>query len=152
VSVQERLEARQQSGLAFRLRLLHLLAHLHGLAPATTRFDLRRATKMPLPLHNARIHGIVHRYLHTSFETAGAGRRPLVDEVAVIVARLNAACVLAGMHAAASNKLAIDAESFTQGLLEAADLAHADDGGTLSRYVTPLSGGIDALYLFPPTS
>jgi Fe-S-cluster containining protein len=150
VSVQERLDVPQENRFAFRLRLLHLLAHLHGVAPATKRFDLRRAGAMPLPLDDDGIHQIAHRYLHASFETVGTGRRPLLDEVAMIVARLNAACVLAGMHAAASHKPAIDGVSFTQGLLEAADLAQADDGGTLSRYVTTLSGGIDALYLFPP--
>ena len=70
----------------------------------------------------------------------------------MIVAHLNAACVLAGMHAAAAGKPAVDGESFTQGLLESADLAHADDGGTLSRLLTTLSGGVEALYLFPPAS
>jgi len=70
--------------------------------------------------------------------------------VTMIVARLNAACVLAGMHAAAGGKPAIDRESFTQGLLESADLAHADDGSAFSRFLTTLSGGVEALYLFPP--
>jgi len=151
LSVQERLDVPQdQRGLTLRVRLLHLLAHLHGLAPATSRFDLPRAMALPLPLHDDRIHAIVHRYLRASFETSGTGRRPLVEEVAMIVARLNAACVLAGMHAAAAGKRAIDGDSFTQGLLESADLAHADAGGTLSRYLTTLSAGLEALYLFPP--
>src|SRR5205814_4783051 len=66
LSVQERLEARRQTGLRFRLRLLHLLAHLHGVAPGTSRFDLRRATAMALPLDDERIHGIAHHYLHAS--------------------------------------------------------------------------------------
>ena len=153
LSVQEHLDPRQGSrGFALRVRLLHLLAHLHGLAPGTARFNLRRATAMPFSLTDTRVREIAHRYLHVSFETAGAGRRPLVDEVAMIVARLNAACVLAGMHAAAAGKSAIDGDSFTQGVLESADLAHADDGGTLSRYVTTLSAGLEALYLFPPAT
>jgi Fe-S-cluster containining protein len=153
LSVQEHLNARQgPKGLALRVRLLHLLAHLHGLAPGTTRFNLRRATAVPLSFADDRIRDIAHRYLHVSFETIGAGRRPLVDEVAMIVARLNAACVLAGMHAAAAGKAAIDGDSFTQGLLESADLAQADDGGTLSRYLTTLSAGLEALYLFPPVT
>jgi Fe-S-cluster containining protein len=153
LSVQEHLEVRQgQRGLALRLRLLHLLAHLHGLAPGTARFTLRRATAIPLSLADDRVREIAHRYLHVSFETAGAGRRPLVDEVAMVVARLNAACVLAGMHAAAAGKAVIDGDSFTQGLLESADLAHADDGGTLSQYLPMLSAGLEALYLFPPAT
>ena len=68
----------------------------------------------------------------------------------MIVAHLNAACVLARMHAAASGKFVVDAESFTEGLLESADLAHADDGGHLSTLLTAFSGGLEALYLFPP--
>ena len=67
------------------------------------------------------------------------------------VAHLNAACVLARMHAAANGKRAVDAESFAQGLLESADLSHADDGGQMSTFLTALSGGLEALYLFPPT-
>jgi Fe-S-cluster containining protein len=153
LSVQEHLDLRQpEQSFKLRVRLLHLLAHLHGLAPGTTRFNLWRATAVPLSFADDRVRDIAHRYLHVSFETVGAGRRPLIDEVAMIVARLNAACVLAGMHAAAAGKPAIDGDSFTQGLLESADLAHADDGGTLSRYLTTLSAGLEALYLFPPAT
>jgi len=153
VSVQMRLTAGTAAGgLQLRVALLHLLAHLHGLAPATRTFDLRRARQVPVRLHNAAVRGIAHRYLHACFETAGAGRRPLVEEIAMIVARLNAACVIAGMHAAERGKAVVDAESFTEGLLQSADLAHADDGGTLSRYLTMLSGGVEALYLFPPAT
>ena len=151
LSVQVRLDkAIGDRPTTLRLTLFQLLAHLHGLAPGTARFDLRRATAMPLDLNADGIHAIAHRYLHVSFETVGTGRRTLTDEVTMIVARLNAACVLARMHAAASGKQAVDRESFTQGLLESADLAHADDGGTFSSLLTTLSGGMEALYLFPP--
>jgi hypothetical protein len=68
----------------------------------------------------------------------------------MIAAHLNVACVLGGMHAAAKEKSRVDAESFTQGLLESSDLSHADDGGRLSTFLTTLSGGLEALYLFPP--
>jgi hypothetical protein len=74
----------------------------------------------------------------------------VVDEIAMIVAHLNAACVLGGMHAASNGKSSVDAESFTQGLLESSDLSHADAGGHLSTLLTTLSGGLEALYLFPP--
>jgi len=153
VSVQMRLSAGAAAGgPQLRVALLHLLAHLHGLAPATKTFDLRRARQVPVHLHNAAVRGIAHRYLHACFETAGAGRRPLIDELAMVVARLNAACVIAGMHAAERGKAVVDAESFTEGLLQSADLAHADDGGTLSRYLTTLSAGLEAFYLFPPAT
>jgi hypothetical protein len=153
LSVQEHLDVGQgEHDFVLRVRLLRLLAHLHGLAPGTKRFNLRRATAIPLSFKDDRVRDIALRYLHVSFETAGAGRRPFVDEIAMIVARLNAACVLAGMHAAAAGKQAIDGDSFTSGLLESADLAHADDGGTFSRYLTTLSAGLEALYLFPPAT
>src|SRR5256885_7403495 len=83
VSVQEQLETPHESRFTVRLRLLHLLAHLHGVAPATKRFDRRRASAMPLPLDDDGIHQTAHRYLHASFETVGTGRRPLLDEVAM---------------------------------------------------------------------
>jgi len=151
LSVQMRLNAGAgDGGLRLRASLVHLLAHLHGLAPGTKAFNLQRALKVPLRLDDDDVRGIAHHYLRACFETVGTGRRPLIDEVAMIVARLNAACVIAGMHAADRGKTAVDAASFTEGLLQSADLAHADDGGTLSRYLTTLSGGVEALYLFPP--
>ena len=151
LSVQVRLDkAIGDSPTALRLTLFRLLAHLHGLAPGTARFDLGRAMAMPFDLNADGVQTITHRYLRVSFETVGTGRRTLADEVTMIVARLNAACVLAGMHAAAAGKHAVDRESFTQGLLESADLAHADDGSAFSRFLTTLSGGVEALYLFPP--
>jgi Fe-S-cluster containining protein len=137
--------------LALRLTLLRVLAHLHGLGPGTAGFDLRRAASVRLSLDDKTVREIAHRYLRASLDTLGTGRRPVVDEVAMIVAHLNAACVLACMHAAAGGKRAVDAESFTAGLLESADLAHADDGGHLSTLLTAFSGGLEALYLFPPS-
>ncbi len=136
--------------IALRVRLFRLLAHLHGLGPGTAGFDLRRARSVPLSLEDDGVRAIAHRYLRASLDTLGTGRRPIVDEVAMTVAHLNAACVLAGTHAAARGKHAVDAESFTEGLLESADLAHADDGGHLSTLLTAFSGGLEALYLFPP--
>ena len=133
-----------------RVRLFRLLAHLHGLAPGTAQFDLRRAAEVPFHPNDDAVHAVAHRYLCAGFETLGTGRRPLLDEVAMIVAHLNAACAFAGMHAAAGRKPAVDGESFAQGLLESADLAHADDGGVLSAFLTTFSGGVEALYLFPP--
>ena len=138
------------SKLTLRLALLRQLAHLHGLAPGTTRFDIRRAGRMPLSLDDEDIHGIAHRYLRVSIESAGTGRRPLVDEVAMIVARLNTACVLARMDAVTHGNAWVDGKSFAEGLLQSADLAHADDGGMLSFFLTRLSGSVEALYLFPP--
>jgi Fe-S-cluster containining protein len=138
--------------MALRLTLFRLLAHLHGLAPGAAGFNFGRAVGVRFALEDPGVHAIAHRYLRAGFETLGTGRRPVVDEVAMIVAHLNAACVLGGMRAAAKEKTSVDAESFTQGLLESSDLSHADDGGRLSTFLTTLSGGLEALYLFPPNN
>jgi hypothetical protein len=137
---------------AHRARLFQLAAHLHGLAPGTQEFDFRRAVGVRIRLEDPELRALVHRYLKSSFQTVGTGRRPIVDEVAMIVAHLNAACVFGGMHVVSAGKHTVDAESFTQGLLESSDLSHADAGGFLTSMLTRLSGGLEALYMFPPGS
>jgi len=134
--------------IALRVLLFRLLAHIHGLGPGAAGFDYGRA--VPLRLDDPVVHAIAARYLRAGFETLGTGRRAVFDEIALIAAHLNAACAFGGMNAAANGKSAVDAESFTQGLLESSDLSHADDGGRLSGFLTTLSGGLEALYLFPP--
>jgi hypothetical protein len=53
------------------------------------------------------------------------------------------------MHAVSAGKHTVDVESFTQGLLASSDLSHADAGGFFSSILTSLSGGLEALYMFP---
>jgi Fe-S-cluster containining protein len=136
--------------IAHRARLFRLAAHLHGVAPGTAAFDLGRAVGVRIPLEDPELHAIVHRCLKTGFETLGTGRRPIVDEVAMLVAHLNAACVFGGIHAASHGRREVDVESFTHGLLESSDLSHADAGGFFSSALTAFSGGLEALYMFPP--
>ncbi len=136
--------------LALRVALVRVLAHLHGLGPGVAGYDLGRAASVRLVFEDEAVHAIAHRYLRASLDTLGTGRRPIVEEVSMAVACLNAACVVARMHAAAGGKQAADAASFTQGLLESADLGHADDGGQMSTFLTAFSGGLEGLYLFPP--
>lgn len=138
--------------VAIRLALFRLLAHLHGLGPGVAGFDLRRARAVTLDLEDDAVREIATHYLRAMFETVGTGRRSIVDEIAMTVTHLNAACVFARMHAARDGRSTVDAESFTKGLLEAADLAQADDGGSLSRMLEVFSGRLDALYLFPAST
>ena len=86
------------------------------------------------------------------FETVGTGRRSIVDEIAMAVTHLNAACVFARIDAARDGRSTVDAQSFAKGLLESADLAQADDGGSLSRMLEVFSGKLDALCLFPAST
>jgi Fe-S-cluster containining protein len=153
VTVQVRLDpVLARRPVALRVTLFRLLAHLHGLGPRAAGFDYGRAIGMQFRIDDPGVREIAHRYLRAGFETLGTGRRPVVDEVAMIVAHLNAACVLGGMHAVSNGKSSVDAESFAQGLLESSDLSHADAGGHLSTLLTTLSGGLEALYLFPPVA
>ena len=151
LSLQARLDPiRGRRRLALGVTVVRLLAHLHGLGPASAGFDLRRAMRIPLDLDDPSVHAIVHRHLRAGFEALGATRRPVLDEIAMRVAHLNAACAVAAMHAAAAGKQAVDAESLTQGLLASGDLSHADAGGRISALLTTFAGGVEALYLFPP--
>jgi Fe-S-cluster containining protein len=137
---------------AIRLALFRLLAHLHGLGTGVAGFDLRRARAVTLDLEDDAVREIATHYLRAMFETVGTGRRSIVDEIAMTVTHLNAACVFARAHAARGRWSTVDAQSFTRGLLESADLAQADDGGALSRLLEVFSGKLDALYLFPAST
>jgi hypothetical protein len=149
LALQIRLDAAATRGRT-AVALSRLLAHLPGAGPGVAGYDLRRAMRLSLPLDDPSVRAIVHRYLQAAFETLGSTRRPIVDEIAMRVAYLNAACVVGAMHAAAKGQSSVDAESLTQGLLAAGDLSHADAGGRLSVLLTTLAAGTEALYLFPP--
>jgi hypothetical protein len=136
--------------VATALLFARLLAHVHGLGPAVGSFNLRRAMRLAPAMDDEAVRAIVHRHLQAGFETLGATRRPVLDEIAMRVAYLNAACVVAAMHAAAAGKSRVDAESLTQGLLASGDLSHTDSGGRLSGLLTTFAGGLEALRLFPP--
>ncbi len=152
-SVQSHLDPdiRDHAG-AIRARLVRLALHLHGLGPAVAGFDLSAARHVTFDAGDDDIREIATHYLRSAVTTLGTGRRPVVDELAMAVAQLNAACVLARMHSIRLNYRTVDAESFTQGLLQAADLTQADDGGTFSRLLTTLSGGVESFYLFPAST
>jgi Fe-S-cluster containining protein len=151
VSLQVRLDRdAATSKPALVLTLTRLLAHVHGAGPAVAGFNLRRAMRLPLRLDDPGVHAIVHRHLQTGFEALGATRRPLLDEIALRVASLNAGIVVGAMHAVRAGKPSVDADSLAQGLLASGDLSHADAGGRLSALLTTLAAGIEALYLFPP--
>ena len=94
------------------------------------------------------IHGLAWNYLRAALQTLGTGRRPVLEELAVAVAFLNAAGVLAAQRAGRAGRSTVDADAFAEGLMEAVDLTHADSGGLLGRLLGTLSGGVEALYLF----
>ena len=133
--------------LGLRWRLARLLAHVHGLGPAVGTSDLRAARRARGDLREAGLHDLAHNYLRATVEGLGAGRRPVLEEVAVAVAFLNAGCALAAMRAGAAGKRAPDASDFAQGLMEAVDLTHTDERGLLGRMLATLSGGVESLWI-----
>jgi lysine-N-methylase len=134
--------------LGLRLKVFRLLLHAHGLGPAVGPVRLGAARKSPVDLADPALWGLVHHYLRAAIETLGTGRRPVLDELAVAVAFLNAAFVLARMRAAAEGRAEVDLATLSQGLMEAADLTHADPGTALGRRLTSFAGGVESLYLF----
>ena len=76
------------------------------------------------------IQPVAYHYLRASIEALGARERPILDDFAIAVSCLNAACALAVMNAAASGG-AIDREGFSDALMESIDLSHADERGLI---------------------
>jgi hypothetical protein len=99
-------------------------------------------------LDDTALHAIAYHYLRSRIDTLGSGARPVLDEIAVSVALLNVALVLAAMRAGRAGRAAATAQELTDGLMEAADLEHADQGGMFGSFVATLSGGVEALHAF----
>lgn len=154
----EQMEDRRASGarLGLRFRLARLLAHVHGLGPAVGSADMRAARRAPVDLDDPDVRGLAHNYLRASIAALGAGRRPVVEEMAMAGAFLNAGCALAAMRAGRAGRSRADAADFTEGLMEAVDLTHAEEGGVVGRMLATLSGGVESLWMlaaggpFPP--
>ncbi len=134
--------------LGLRLRLALLLLHFHGLWPAIAGYDLRAAGRAHLVKRDPAVAGLIRNYLRATIETLGTGRRPLLEELCVALAFLNAAGSLAAMRAAQAGSAEIDATHFVAGLMDAVDLTHAAPGGPLHHMLGVLSGGVESIYLF----
>jgi len=150
VAAREQLEDPHGSGLrlGLRWRLARLLAHAHGVGPGLPALDLAAARRARFDANDPEVHGLAWNYLRASLQTLGTGRRPVLDELAVAVAFLNAAGVLAAQRTGRAGRAKVDAEAFAEGLMEAVDLTHADSSGMLGRLLGTLSGGVEALYVF----
>jgi Fe-S-cluster containining protein len=134
--------------LGLRVRLVRLLAHVHGVGPGVADVDLRAGRLVPRALDDPAVHGLVEHYLRAAVEDLGTGRRPVVDELAMAVALLNVALAFAAMRAGQAGQAAIDAATVADGLLETMDLAHVEPTGAYARVLVTLAGGLDALDTF----
>jgi Fe-S-cluster containining protein len=142
-----RVDHRQSSRFAIRLRLLRLLAHFHRLAPALDRVNVRALRRVRVDVDAPEIQPIVRNYLRGAIESLGTGERPVLEEMSVAVSYLNSACALAVMNAAAGRR-PIDREVFVEALMEAMELTHAGGAGLVGRSLRHLCGGAEALFAF----
>jgi hypothetical protein len=133
--------------LGLRLRLFRLLAHFHGLGGGVSGIDLRARRRVTVDVNAPELQPIAYHYLRSSLEGLGTGRRPVLDELAVSLSYLNAACDLAAMKAAAAGR-GVDTALFSEALMEAVDLTHADARGMLGKILGALAAGPEALYAF----
>jgi hypothetical protein len=133
--------------LGLRARLARLLAHTHGLGPGVGDVNLRGGRLVARGLDDPAVRDLVLHYLRAAVEDLGTGRRPVVDELVMAVALLNAALTFAAMRAGQAGRRAIDGASLGEGLLETMDLAHAEPEGAYARVVVSLAGGLDALWI-----
>ena len=138
--------ASSSPGLGRHLRRMRPLAHLHGLAPATSAVDRAALRRVALDLSDPEVHAIVRHALRSSVDGLGTGRRPVIEELAVQVATLVAGIALAAMAAHHAAKDTIDAAALTAGITAAAQLGHADFG-VFGAVLPSLAGGVDALRL-----
>jgi hypothetical protein len=133
--------------LALRLRLLRLLLHFHGLAPGASGIDLSAVRRVPVDVNGPEIREAARHFLRAAVEALGTGRRPVLEEMALALSYLNAACDLAAMKADSARR-PVGRDIFGEALMEAVDLTHADDRGSLGRILATLSAGPDALFAF----
>lgn len=132
-----RLEHGHGSRVALRLRTLWLLAHLHGLAPRAGRVNVA-ALRGRVDINGPKIQPVALHYLRASFQCLGASGRPVLDELAIAVSFLNAACSLAVMSG--------EGGTFSEALMEAVDLSHSDARGLFGRALGRFAAGTEAFY------
>ena len=140
------IDHRADSRWSLRLGRLRLLAHFHRLAPAVDRVNVA-VLRQRVDVNAPAIQPVAHHYLRASIEALGARDRPVLDDFAIAVSCLNAACALAVMNAHASGR-AIDREVFSNALMESVDLLHADERGLMGWALPRLAAGVEALNVF----
>ena len=124
--------------------MLLLLAHFHRLAPASGGVDLAALRRGRVDVNAPEIQPVAYHYLRASIASLGAADRPVLDEVAIAVSFLNAACALSLMKARASGG-AVDRAIFSEALMAAVDLTHTGERTLVGRILGRLAGGVDAL-------
>lgn len=133
-----RLENHGMSRLVLRLKVIKLLAHVHGLAPRGDGVDMSALKRRRLDLNAPDVQPVAFNYLRAQFEAVGVTERPVLDHLAVAVAYLNAARALAVMNGPAG--------TLAGALPDAADMSHLDERSLVGRILGQLAGGTEAFY------
>lgn len=140
------IDHRTDSTWSIRLARLQMLAHFHRLAPAMDRVDVGMLRRTRVDINAPEIQPVAYHYLRAGIEALGARERPILDDFAIAVSCLNAACALAVMHAHAVRQ-PIDRRLFSDALMESVDVLQADERGLLGWALPRLAGGVEALKL-----
>jgi lysine-N-methylase len=144
----EQAKAPQRSGLrlGLRLRLLRLLGHVHGLGPGIGGIDVRWVRLVRVDVNEPQLQAIVHNYLRSAIEALGSGPRPLLEELSLSVAVLDAAFALGAMRAGAAGRERLTGDDLVEGLTEASELSHAPETGAFASVLDALAGGSEPLW------
>jgi Fe-S-cluster containining protein len=127
--------------LELRWRLFRNVTHAHALGPATRELQMS-ARGLRLDPDAA---PMVRHYLRAAIATLGTGRRPVLDELAMAAAILNAAIAIGAMKARADGDERIGPTALQHGIATAATVGHID--GTVAQILGNLTGGPDAFHL-----
>lgn len=137
------IDHRRASGFTRRVDALHLLLHFHGLAPGLDRVNVRALKTARVDINAPEIQPVAYHYLRASLEAIGARPRPILDDLAISVSCLNAACGIAVMNAHHAG-VAIDRRIFSEALMESVDLLQAGGSGVLEWSLPRLAAGVAA--------
>jgi hypothetical protein len=132
-----------EAGMRLRIRLLRLVAHLHGVGPGSAGVDLRLAEAATLDLADPAVRALVHHVLRGAVTSLGSGEQPLVDELGTHAALLHAATLLARQRAGAQGRSQATADDLLAVIPESMDVLLAS--GTFAGLVRRLGGGTSAL-------
>ena len=138
------IEHRAHGAWSKRVAAVRLLAHFHRLAPAMDRVNVRALKRQRVDINAPEIQPVAYHYLRASIEALGARERPILDDFAIAVSCLNAACALAVMNAHASGR-PIDRESFSEALMESVDLSTGRRARLLGWALPRLAARVEAL-------
>ena len=137
-------QAKTDSSILLRLHLLHLLLHVHGMAPAFRGIRFRRALRQSLNLDAEPFFGPSYHVLRAGIENLGSGRRPVVEEISLSVAHL-----LVAEHLFLARTDGGDGEeAWVRAIMDAHDVSHADPASAFGRFLVALAAPPSPLHLF----